>query len=138
MDEPTSTPLFPIQLRPGLSLLAYSTVVRIQMLSELEEILAYKGWQDSNQHDKMDTMKKTWMRRYVPVCRTAIDTELTERQVARLPAGGGGLATNSPSSDSRSQPDGGQRDVDQVRKPLSQVGPHGPSREDAQFVDARS
>lgn len=42
-----------------------SIVVRVQMLSELEEILSYKGWQENNQYDKMETMKKTWMKRSV-------------------------------------------------------------------------
>ncbi|KAG8880408.1 phosphatidylinositol kinase- protein kinase tor1, partial [Tulasnella sp. 403] len=42
---------------------AYNIVVRVQMLSELEEILAYKGWYDNNQTDKMEMMKKTWMKR---------------------------------------------------------------------------
>ncbi|KAG8995960.1 phosphatidylinositol kinase- protein kinase tor1 [Tulasnella sp. JGI-2019a] len=42
---------------------SYNIVVRVQMLSELEEILDYKSYQDNDQFDKMDTMKKTWMKR---------------------------------------------------------------------------
>lgn len=45
------------------------------MLSELEEILLYKGWQDNNQFDKMDSMKKTWMKRYRTFRAFAIATQ---------------------------------------------------------------
>lgn len=48
------------------SVYSCSIVVRVQMLSELEEILDYKSYQDNGQNDKMDTMKKTWMKRHVP------------------------------------------------------------------------
>lgn len=41
------------------SLLA--VIIRIQMLSELEEIIRYK--QLSEQPDKQATMRKTWMKR---------------------------------------------------------------------------
>ena len=40
---------------------AYGTVVRVQMLAELEEIITYK--QNSNQPEKRETMRRTWMKR---------------------------------------------------------------------------
>ncbi|BFZ53909.1 phosphatidylinositol kinase-related protein kinase tor1 [Savitreella phatthalungensis] len=40
---------------------AYSVVVRVQMLAELEEIIAYKQSKDSP--DRQATMRKTWMKR---------------------------------------------------------------------------
>jgi hypothetical protein len=40
-----------------------STMVRAQMLSELEEIIAYKQYAD--QPERQQTMRKTWMKRYV-------------------------------------------------------------------------
>ena len=39
-------------------------MVRAQMLSELEEIIAYK--QCSDQPDRQDMIRKTWMNRSVP------------------------------------------------------------------------
>lgn len=39
-----------------------STMVRAQMLSELEEIIAYKQYAD--QPERQETMRKTWMKRY--------------------------------------------------------------------------
>lgn len=40
-----------------------STMVRAQMLSELEEIIAYKQYAD--QPERQQTMRKTWMKRYI-------------------------------------------------------------------------
>ena len=40
-----------------------STMVRAQMLSELEEIIAYKQYAD--QPERQQTMRKTWMKRCV-------------------------------------------------------------------------
>jgi len=40
-----------------------STLVRAQMLSELEEIIVYKQYAD--QADRQAAMRKTWMKRYV-------------------------------------------------------------------------
>lgn len=37
-------------------------MVRAQMLSELEEIIAYKQYAD--QPERQATMRRTWMRRY--------------------------------------------------------------------------
>jgi hypothetical protein len=37
-------------------------VVRVQMLSELEEIITYK--QNADQPDRQATIRNTWMRRY--------------------------------------------------------------------------
>lgn len=39
-------------------------MVRAQMLSELEEIINYKQFAD--QPDRQATMRKTWMKRFVP------------------------------------------------------------------------
>ena len=39
-------------------------MVRAQMLSELEEIIAYKQYAD--QPERQATMRRTWMRRYGP------------------------------------------------------------------------
>lgn len=38
-------------------------MVRAQMLSELEEIIAYKQYAD--QPERQQTMRKTWMKRFV-------------------------------------------------------------------------
>ena len=40
---------------------AYSVVVRVQMLAELEEIITYK--QNNNNPEKQETMRQTWMKR---------------------------------------------------------------------------
>lgn len=40
---------------------AYDVVVRVQMLSELEEIISYKKFQD--QPARQETLRKTWMKR---------------------------------------------------------------------------
>ncbi|KAJ9098776.1 hypothetical protein QFC19_006252 [Naganishia cerealis] len=40
---------------------AYDVVVRVQMLSELEEIISYKKFQD--QPTRQETLRKTWMKR---------------------------------------------------------------------------
>ena len=40
-------------------------MVRAQMLSELEEIIAYKQYAD--QPERQETMRKTWMKRYVSI-----------------------------------------------------------------------
>ena len=40
-----------------------SVLVRAQMLSELEEIIAFKQFAD--QPERQQTMRKTWMRRQV-------------------------------------------------------------------------
>ena len=42
-------------------------MVRAQMLSELEEIIAYKQYAD--QPERQATMRRTWMRRYDTNCR---------------------------------------------------------------------
>jgi hypothetical protein len=39
-----------------------SVMVRAQLLSELEEIIAYKKYAD--QPERQKTMRKTWMKRY--------------------------------------------------------------------------
>lgn len=44
----------------------YSTLVRAQMLSELEEIIMYKQYAD--QPERQQAMRKTWMKRYGPRC----------------------------------------------------------------------
>jgi FAT domain. len=44
-------------------LTSFSVMVRAQMLSELEEIIAYKQYAD--QPERQQTMRKTWMKRYV-------------------------------------------------------------------------
>ena len=41
-------------------------MVRAQMLSELEEIIAYKQYAD--QPERQATMRRTWMRRYYTNC----------------------------------------------------------------------
>lgn len=43
-----------------------SVMVRAQMLSELEEIIAYKQYAD--QPERQATMKKTWMKRSADTC----------------------------------------------------------------------
>ncbi|KAG0345157.1 phosphatidylinositol kinase- protein kinase tor1 [Podila humilis] len=40
---------------------AYATVVRVQMMAELEEIIAYKQYFD--QPDRQETIRRTWMKR---------------------------------------------------------------------------
>ncbi|OZJ02458.1 hypothetical protein BZG36_04099 [Bifiguratus adelaidae] len=40
---------------------SYNTIVRVQMLSELEEMIDYKQWTD--QPEKQAALKETWMRR---------------------------------------------------------------------------
>ncbi|KAG0200191.1 phosphatidylinositol kinase- protein kinase tor1 [Mortierella sp. GBA30] len=40
---------------------AYTTVVRVQMMAELEEIISYKRYE--NQPDRQATIRKTWMKR---------------------------------------------------------------------------
>jgi FKBP12-rapamycin complex-associated protein len=40
---------------------AYATVVRVQMMAELEEIIAYKQFHD--QPDRQATIRRTWMKR---------------------------------------------------------------------------
>src|SRR5437868_15289016 len=40
---------------------AYSVIVRVQMLAELEEIITYK--QNTNQPEKQETMRRTWTKR---------------------------------------------------------------------------
>ncbi|KAF9952831.1 phosphatidylinositol kinase- protein kinase tor1 [Mortierella alpina] len=40
---------------------AYNTVVRVQMMAELEEIITYKRYE--NQPDRQATIRKTWMKR---------------------------------------------------------------------------
>ena len=46
-----------------MSSYSFSTMVRAQMLSELEEIIAYKQYAD--QPERQGTMRKTWMKRFV-------------------------------------------------------------------------
>jgi FKBP12-rapamycin complex-associated protein len=48
-------------------LIRYSIMVRAQMLSELEEIIAYKQYAD--QPERQQTMRKTWMKRFVSIPR---------------------------------------------------------------------
>ncbi len=43
-------------------------MVRAQMLSELEEIISYK--QHADQPERQQTMRKTWMKRFVFCCIT--------------------------------------------------------------------
>ncbi|KAF9929593.1 phosphatidylinositol kinase- protein kinase tor1 [Linnemannia zychae] len=40
---------------------AYNTVVRVQMMAELEEVIAYKRYSD--QPERQSTIRKTWMKR---------------------------------------------------------------------------
>ncbi|KAG0305001.1 phosphatidylinositol kinase- protein kinase tor1 [Dissophora globulifera] len=40
---------------------AYNTVVRVQMMAELEEIISYKGY--GHQPERQATIRKTWMKR---------------------------------------------------------------------------
>lgn len=44
-------------------------MVRAQMLSELEEIIAYKQYAD--QPERQATMRRTWMKRYGPTIVTS-------------------------------------------------------------------
>ncbi|KAH8093828.1 FAT-domain-containing protein [Cristinia sonorae] len=53
---------------------SYNTMVRAQMLSELEEIIAYKQYAD--QPERQDTMRKTWMKR-LQACQP--DVEVWQR-----------------------------------------------------------
>ena len=43
-----------------------STMVRAQMLSELEEIILYK--QNADQPDRQQSIRRTWMKRFVIKC----------------------------------------------------------------------
>ncbi|ELU37824.1 phosphatidylinositol 3-kinase tor2 [Rhizoctonia solani AG-1 IA] len=60
---------------------SYSVIIRIQMLSELEEIIRYK--QLSEQPDKQATMRKTWMNR-LQGCQPNIETWQRVLQVRTL------------------------------------------------------
>ncbi|THH30677.1 hypothetical protein EUX98_g3507 [Antrodiella citrinella] len=53
---------------------SYNTMVRAQMLSELEEIIAYKQFAD--QPERQETMRKTWMKR-LQACQP--DVEVWQR-----------------------------------------------------------
>ena len=65
-------------------LYCFSTMVRAQMLSELEEIILYK--QHADQPERRQTMRKTWMKRYYPPHAILLyDTDLIS-QASRLPA----------------------------------------------------
>ena len=44
------------------TLMSRSTMVRAQMLSELEEVIAYKQFAD--QPDRQQTLRKTWSKRW--------------------------------------------------------------------------
>ena len=46
-----------------------STMVRAQMLSELEEIIAYKQYAD--QPERQQAMRRTWMKRFVEIAAVA-------------------------------------------------------------------
>ncbi|KAG8682008.1 phosphatidylinositol kinase- protein kinase tor1, partial [Ceratobasidium sp. 395] len=60
---------------------SYSVIIRIQMLSELEEIIRYK--QLSEQPDRQATMRKTWMKR-LQGCQPNIETWQRVLQVRTL------------------------------------------------------
>ncbi|KAG8741303.1 phosphatidylinositol kinase- protein kinase tor1 [Ceratobasidium sp. 414] len=60
---------------------SYSVIVRIQMLSELEEIIRYK--QLSEQPDRQATMRKTWMKR-LQGCQPNVETWQRVLQVRTL------------------------------------------------------
>jgi hypothetical protein len=69
-------------------------MVRAQMLSELEEIIAYKQYAD--QPERQATMRRTWMRR----CGSSLpDTPivLTGCQVTRMPTRRRGVAASAAS-----------------------------------------
>ncbi|KAF8749146.1 Atypical PIKK FRAP protein kinase, partial [Rhizoctonia solani] len=76
---------------------SYSVIIRIQMLSELEEIIRYK--QLSEQPDKQATMRKTWMNRVSAEYRN--------------------LAACATSSHSRASAGPGHAYVDQVCEPCT-------------------
>ncbi|KAG0047331.1 phosphatidylinositol kinase- protein kinase tor1 [Gryganskiella cystojenkinii] len=42
---------------------AYATVVRVQMTAELEEVIAYKRYEQGNQPERQATIRRTWMKR---------------------------------------------------------------------------
>ncbi|KAI0316749.1 atypical/PIKK/FRAP protein kinase [Amylostereum chailletii] len=60
---------------------SYNTMVRTQMLSELEEIIAYK--QHADQPERQATMKKTWMKR-LQGCQPEVDVWQRILQVRTL------------------------------------------------------
>ncbi|KAH7327672.1 atypical/PIKK/FRAP protein kinase [Rhizoctonia solani] len=60
---------------------SYSVIIRIQMLSELEEIIRYK--QLSEQPDRQATMRKTWMKR-LQGCQPNVETWQRVLQVRTL------------------------------------------------------
>jgi hypothetical protein len=59
-------------------------MVRAQMLSELEEIIAFKQYAD--QPERQMTMKKTWLKRFVYASYRGL-MALKFAQVARVSAG---------------------------------------------------
>jgi hypothetical protein len=61
MAAPTSAFAL-LSVRYRLAEYFHSIMVRAQMLSELEEIIAYKQYAD--QPERQQTMRKTWMKRY--------------------------------------------------------------------------
>lgn len=71
-----------------------STMVRAQMLSELEEIILYK--QNADQPDRQLSMRRTWSKRYINII-VGLAAPLIMLQIARLPTRRGGLATCAPS-----------------------------------------
>ena len=78
-------------------------MVRAQMLSELEEIIAYKQYAD--QSERQAAMRRTWMRRWGSCCRVFL-IMLTGHQATRVPAGRRGVATGATSQGARAQPGG--------------------------------
>ncbi|KAI0078720.1 phosphatidylinositol 3-kinase [Panus rudis PR-1116 ss-1] len=60
---------------------SYNTMVRAQMLSELEEIIAFKQYAD--QPDRQEAMKKTWMKR-LQGCQPDVDVWQRILQVRAL------------------------------------------------------
>ena len=106
-------------------------MVRAQMLSELEEIIAYKQYAD--QPERQATMRRTWMRRYDTTLLYFI--VLMGCQATRVPTRRRGVAAGAASQDTRAQPRGRSRNVDKIREPLSKVGQDAISREDHQLLD---
>ena len=77
-------------------LIHYSIMVRAQMLSELEEIIAYKQYAD--QPERQQTMRKTWMKRFVFISRLidAVDIALVCKVVSRTSKFGNGFFRCEP------------------------------------------
>ncbi|KAF9586443.1 phosphatidylinositol kinase- protein kinase tor1 [Lunasporangiospora selenospora] len=73
---------------------AYATVVRVQMMAELEEIIAYKQYHD--QPSRQETIRRTWMKRlkgsqdmemrikFMNLCRKSGRLKLAENTMSTL------------------------------------------------------